>query len=82
MVVRGAPAIGVTGALSLAVDLVANHGAGGSFASVEETQKYIFDTLDYLVTRCNHGGGTRVIKVMHRTLMHDTESFMVNSMNS
>lgn len=52
MVVRGAPAIGVTGALSLAADLIANKKAGGSFTTVDETQKYIFDTLDYLVTRC------------------------------
>ena len=51
MVVRGAPAIGVTGALSLAVDLVANKGAGAAFSSVAETETYIVETLDYLVTR-------------------------------
>ncbi len=51
MVVRGAPAIGVTGALSLAVDLVANKQSGDSFASAEEARAYINDTLDYLVTR-------------------------------
>lgn len=52
MVVRGAPAIGVTGALSLAVDLVANKGAGSAFASLAEAESYIVETLDYLVTRC------------------------------
>ena len=49
---RGAPAIGVTGALSLAADLVTNKQAGGAFASVAEAQAYIVETLDYLVTRC------------------------------
>ena len=49
---RGAPAIGVTGALSLAADLVTNKRAGGAFASVAEAQAYIVETLDYLVTRC------------------------------
>ena len=53
MVVRGAPAIGVTGVLSLATDLVTNKNAGGSFATVDEAQTYIFETLDYLVTRCH-----------------------------
>lgn len=51
MVVRGAPAIGVTGALALAVDLVAK-GAGSQFSSVDDTVKGINATLDFLVTRC------------------------------
>jgi hypothetical protein len=50
MVVRGAPAIGVTGALALAVDLVAK-GAGSQFGSVHDTVKGISETLDFLVTR-------------------------------
>jgi methylthioribose-1-phosphate isomerase len=53
MVVRGAPAIGVTGALSLAVDLTINKNQGNSFSSVPEALSYIFQTLDYLVTRCD-----------------------------
>ena len=52
MVVRGAPAIGVTGALSLAVDLTNNKDGGEAFASVAEAVEYINTTLDYLVTRC------------------------------
>ena len=51
MVVRGAPAIGVTGALALAVELHSNKGAGSSFTSADDAVKYIFETLDYLVTR-------------------------------
>ncbi|GAX82127.1 hypothetical protein CEUSTIGMA_g9555.t1 [Chlamydomonas eustigma] len=50
MVVRGAPAIGVTGALALAVDLTNNKSRGSSFSSVQEAVSYIFETLDYLVT--------------------------------
>jgi methylthioribose-1-phosphate isomerase len=51
MVVRGAPAIGVTGALALAVDLVSK-GAGSQFADVQAAVQGISETLDYLVTRC------------------------------
>lgn len=50
MVVRGAPAIGVTGALALAVDLVSK-GAGSQFADAAAAVQGISDTLDYLVTR-------------------------------
>ncbi|KXZ55583.1 hypothetical protein GPECTOR_2g1133 [Gonium pectorale] len=50
MVVRGAPAIGCTGALAMAVELHANKGAGKDFSSVEETVQFINATLDYLVT--------------------------------
>lgn len=51
MVVRGAPAIGVTGALSLAIELHSNKGAGSSFASVAEGVEFITNTLEYLVSR-------------------------------
>eukprot|EP00983_Pelagomonas_calceolata_P031843 999161-Pelagomonas_calceolata.AAC.5 len=50
MVVRGAPAIGVAGALALATDLVANKASGAAFGSVAETEAYIKDALAYLVT--------------------------------
>ncbi len=55
MVVRGAPAIGVTGVLTIAVDLVANKGAGASFAGAQEALAYVQSTADYLVTRCVSG---------------------------
>ena len=51
MVVRGAPAIGVTGALALAVDLNNNHAGGAKFSSTEQAVRHVADTLDYLVTR-------------------------------
>ncbi len=51
MVVRGAPAIGVTGALALAMDLVTHKGSGSAFGSKEEALAYINETLDFLVTR-------------------------------
>lgn len=51
MVVRGAPAIGCTGALALAVDLTNNKGGGTAFGGREEALAYINTTLDYLVTR-------------------------------
>ncbi|MEW5314754.1 MAG: hypothetical protein WDW38_006225 [Sanguina aurantia] len=50
MVVRGAPAIGCTGALALAVDLTNNRGGGTAFADRAEAVTYINTTLDYLVT--------------------------------
>jgi methylthioribose-1-phosphate isomerase len=50
MTVRGAPAIGISAALSLAVGL--EKGGGGSqFASVAEAVDYISTKADYLVTR-------------------------------
>jgi methylthioribose-1-phosphate isomerase len=53
MVVRGAPAIGVTGVLTIAVDLVANHSAGSAFGgSAADALAYVVKTADYLVTRC------------------------------
>jgi hypothetical protein len=58
MVVRGAPAIGVTGALSLAVDLVSK-GAGSQFADVQAAVQGISETLDFLVTRWGLGPGWR-----------------------
>jgi methylthioribose-1-phosphate isomerase len=51
MVVRGAPAIGVTGALSMAIELHCNKAGGTAFASVDEAVSYISSTLDYLVSR-------------------------------
>jgi methylthioribose-1-phosphate isomerase len=52
MVVRGAPAIGVTGVLAIAADLVTNKGAGSAFKDATDAVTYINTTLDYLVTRC------------------------------
>lgn len=49
MVVRGAPAIGVTGALSLAVEL-RQGGNGKQFSTVEEAASKIGELLDFLVT--------------------------------
>jgi methylthioribose-1-phosphate isomerase len=51
MVVRGAPAIAIAAALSLAVDLV-NGGEGSQFDSPTAAATYIKEQLDYLVTRC------------------------------
>lgn len=56
MVVRGAPAIGVTGALAMAVELHSNKAGGKSFNSVSDTLDFIIHTLDYLVTRCARPG--------------------------
>jgi methylthioribose-1-phosphate isomerase len=50
MVVRGAPAIGVTGALALAVHLISG-GRGKQYASVQACLDDIAATMDYLVTR-------------------------------
>jgi hypothetical protein len=64
MVVRGAPAIGVTGALALAVHLIAG-GRGKQYSSVQACLDDITATMDYLVTRwvgltvlaCTHSRG-------------------------
>ena len=50
MAVRGAPAIAISAALGLAVELV-NHGGGSQFSSAKEAQETIDANLDYLVTR-------------------------------
>lgn len=50
MQVRGAPAIAVTAALALAVDLI-NAGSGTQFATAQDASLYISQQLDYLVTR-------------------------------
>ena len=50
MVVRGAPAIGVTGALALAVHLISG-GRGQQYSSVQACLDDIRETMDYLVTR-------------------------------
>lgn len=50
MVVRGAPAIGVTAALALAVELHCG-GGGGQFGSTSEAIAHVGSRLDYLVTR-------------------------------
>ncbi|KIZ04682.1 isopentenyl-diphosphate Delta-isomerase [Monoraphidium neglectum] len=49
MVVRGAPAIGVTGALSLASHLTRN-GGGKQYSSVAAVVEDVEKTMDYLVT--------------------------------
>ena len=51
MTVRGAPAIAISAALALAVELVNARGGGGSFASAAAAADYIAGRLDYLVTR-------------------------------
>lgn len=56
MVVRGAPAIGVTGALALAVHLISG-GRGAQYSSVQACLDDIRDTMDYLVTRWGGPGG-------------------------
>ena len=53
MAVRGAPAIAISAALGLAVELV-NQGGGGQFSSAKEAQVAIDAKLYYLVTRCQH----------------------------
>ena len=47
---RGAPAIAISAALAMAVELV-NRGGGGQFSSAKEAQEFIDAKLDYLVTR-------------------------------
>lgn len=47
---RGAPAIGVTGALALAVHLIAG-GRGRQYSSVQACLDDVTHTMDYLVTR-------------------------------
>ncbi|GAB4820785.1 hypothetical protein N2152v2_007831 [Parachlorella kessleri] len=49
MTVRGAPAIAISAALSLAVELV-NRGSGAQFASTTQAVEHIASQLDYLVT--------------------------------
>ncbi|CAK0750881.1 hypothetical protein CVIRNUC_002025 [Coccomyxa viridis] len=49
MAVRGAPAIAISAALALAVELV-NKGGGSQFSSAKEAQDAIDAKLDYLVT--------------------------------
>lgn len=50
MAVRGAPAIAIAGALSLAAQLQ-NGGAGSQFSNAQQAESFITQTLDYLVTR-------------------------------
>jgi len=50
MAVRGAPAIAIAGALSLAVDLH-NRGKGEQFTSARDAQSYVDQQMTYLVTR-------------------------------
>ena len=52
MTVRGAPAIAISAALSLAVELV-NGGSGAQFASTTQAVEHITSQLDYLITRCD-----------------------------
>ncbi len=70
MVVRGAPAIGVTGVLTIAADLVSNKGAGATFGGVDEAVTYIRSTADYLVTRwaAQHSPDTPYLASKHATL--------------
>ena len=50
MVVRGAPAIGVTGALSLAVELINKKHGGADFVDTASTVSFIEERLTYLVS--------------------------------
>ena len=50
MTVRGAPAIAIAAALSMAVDLTAG-GGGAQFADAAAAQQYIAAKLEYLNTR-------------------------------
>jgi methylthioribose-1-phosphate isomerase len=50
MVVRGAPAIGVTGALSLAVELINKKHGGKDFADVPSAVAFVEERLTYLVS--------------------------------
>jgi methylthioribose-1-phosphate isomerase len=56
--VRGAPAIGVTGALALAVHLISG-GRGKQYSSVQDCLDDIGRTMDYLVTRSAGSWGGR-----------------------
>lgn len=63
MVVRGAPAIGVTGALALAVHLISG-GRGKQYASVQACLDDVASTMDYLVTRWGgqrHSSSSKVV---------------------
>lgn len=51
MAVRGAPAIAISAALSLATDLIRS-GSGSQFSSAAEASEAIKGKLDFLVTRC------------------------------
>ena len=50
MQVRGAPAIAITAALALSVDLI-NGGRGSHFNSAQEALLYVLQQLDFLNTR-------------------------------
>lgn len=50
MTVRGAPAIAISAALSVAVELV-NAGSGRQFGSAAQAVEHVVSQLDYLVTR-------------------------------
>ena len=54
MAVRGAPAIAVSAALCLAVDLARKTERGHQFHGPQEAAEYIEDQLKYLVTRSAH----------------------------
>jgi hypothetical protein len=62
MAVRGAPAIGVTGALALAVHLISG-GNGQQYSSLQACVDDIAESLDYLVTRygCRKGAVAKVL---------------------
>lgn len=50
MVVRGAPAIAIAGALAVAVQLT-NEGQGKQYATAKQAQEAVQENLSYLVTR-------------------------------
>lgn len=50
MAVRGAPAIAISAALALAVDLTTNKKNGAEFSSAPDAAAYVYQSLDYLVT--------------------------------
>jgi methylthioribose-1-phosphate isomerase len=50
MVVRGAPAIGITAALALATELV-KQGGGSQFSSAQEAAEFVQEQAAFLETR-------------------------------
>ena len=60
---RGAPAIAITGALALAVELQLQ-GSGSQFSSAQAANQWIEEKLDYLVTR-SHAPHSQKLVIVH-----------------
>ena len=63
MAVRGAPAIAIAGALSVAAQLT-SEGQGKQFATAKAAQEAVLEQLDYLVTRF-----ARLLYMVHLVLV-------------